>query len=66
MSRADEITQAARLVEDAVNRHLAAGGSSIDLSLAMMAASAELLKRHWDAPRVLSAFDVLVEGAVSR
>ena len=66
MSRTDELTQAAKLVEEAVNRHLAAGGSSIDLSLAMMAASAELLKRHWDAPRVLSAFDVLVEGSIGR
>jgi hypothetical protein len=51
-------------VEGLVNAHRRAGLDDRDLGLALLAAGADLLlTRAWDAPRVLAAFDVLVDAA---
>lgn len=66
MSRVDALTATARQVERLVNDHLQNGGAVEDLALTMMGVSADLLTCTWGAPRVLAAFDVLVEGAAAR
>lgn len=56
-------SETARAVEALVNATADAGQSPVELALTMLAAGADILTRAWDAPRVLSAFDVLVEIA---
>jgi len=66
MKETKDITEAARQVEGLVNDHLESGADVEGLALTMMGAAAQLLTGAWGAPRVLAAFDVLVEGAASR
>ncbi|WP_269514131.1 hypothetical protein [Brevundimonas subvibrioides] len=66
MSSEDNRTDAARRVEALVNEQMAAGHSPVELALTMLAAGADILSMAWDAPRALSAFDVLVEAIARR
>jgi hypothetical protein len=58
-------TNSIRAVEKLVNAHRLAGLDDRHLALILLAAGADLLTRAWDAPRVLAAFDKIVEAVES-
>ena len=63
MTPTNALPETARAVEALVNDQADAGSNPVELALTMLAAGADILTRAWDAPRTLSAFDVLVTVA---